>query len=469
MQEIALAKSALVVCGSKVFNWALLSTTLSFIKTTKWYHHLHTEKMRHVKDLQIQSGIYRNVLRAKFSIGIGPIYINETRMSVIAPPKNSKTGVAQPPPLRMLLDKHRFSKSSDPRDKVYAFLGLASRSMSPFRTQPNVLVPDYSARVQDVYTEAACVLMTSYKNISLLSHVEDASTRRILDLPSWVPDLSVPLDPYPLRFRGPKSQMADDNRRWKPNVDRMKQGLLDVQGFRFDYIDETSVLLDESTDPSALWASIVKIVLSLDDIYPDPAESGRKVSRVEVLWRTLTTDVYAHIHPAPPEVGLLFLEYILNLQVRHRLTPWSGKDIFQPHHTPLSSSVYPEWRTLLSLEPSDSPYCLARYTELLTSVVGSIFDGTYSPIGLAQLQHEMDQSGGKKRRIFRTKGGYLGTGPRSLQKGDEVWILHRGGVPFVLRPQPNGNYRLVGEAFVYGIMHGEVLYKNPPRREITIE
>jgi hypothetical protein len=469
VQEIALARSALVVCGSKVFSWGLLSTTLSFIKTTKWYHHLHTEKMRHVKELQRQPGIYRYVLQAKLSVGIGPIYINETRMAVIAPPKDSKGGAAQPPPLRMLIDKHRFSKSSDPRDKVYAFLGIASRSMSPFRTQPQVLIPDYNLSVQEVYTETARVLMTSYKNISLLSHVEDASVRRTPGLPSWVPDLSVPLDPYPLRYRGPGPRMADGNHRWKQNIPRMGQGLLDVQGCCFDYIDETSVLLDESTDPSTSWASIVRMVLSLHDIYPDPANSGKRVSRVEVLWRTLTTDVYAHIHPAPPEVGLLFIEYILNLQIRHRLMPWSGKDIFQPHHTPVSDSIYPEWRTLLSLEPPDSPYCLARYTERLTSVIGSMFDGTYSPIGLAQLQHELDQSGGKKRRLFKTRGGYMGTGPRSLKKGDEVWILHRGGVPFVLRLQPNGNYRLVGEAFVYGVMHGEALHLNPPRHEITIE
>lgn len=174
-------------------------------------------------------------------------------------------------------------------------------------------------------------------------------------------------------------------------------------------------------------------------------------------------------YPAPSQTGSLFIDYILNLQIRHRLTPWSSSDEFQPHYSPLSESIYPEWNTLLSLEPSDSPYCLRRYKERLTTVVESMFNGSYSPIELAHLQHEFDQSGGRRRRLFRTRTNYLGTGPRSLREGDEVWILHGGSVPFVLRPQPNGNYQLIGETFVYGVMHGEVHAMNLSRRQITIE
>jgi hypothetical protein len=469
VQEIAHAKSAVVACGKHVFSWDILSKTLSFVKMTKFYHHLHTEKLKHVVALQRNPGIYGRILRSKLSVGIGPVYINETRMAISPAAHTCNKSVVQPSPLRMLLDKHRFSKSSDPRDKVYAFLGLADRKMSPFRYNPGVLIPDYNKTVQEVYAETARVLFTSYRSLSLLSHVEDHSQTRIDGMPSWVPDLSVPLDPYPLRFRGTSFWKAAGDLHWSPNSSRMLQGFLDVQGYQLDYIDEASVLLDESTDPSASWASIVKLALSLDLPGPTTNKTTNSHSRVEILWRTLTTDIYAHVHPAPIAVGSLFIDYILNLQVRHRLMPWSSKDAFQPHHLPLSDSIYPEWQALLSLEPPGSPYCLARYKERLTSMVESMFNGSYSPIKLAQLQHELDQSGGNKRRIFKTRDSYMGTGPRSLRSGDEVWILHRAGLPFVLRPQPNGHYKLVGEAFVYGVMHGEALQLNLPRRHITIE
>jgi hypothetical protein len=117
VQEIALAKSATVVCGKHVFPWEVLSKALSFVKVTKFYHHLRTEKLRHVATLRKKPGIYRRVLQAKLSVDMGPVYINETRMDISAASQACSKPVVRSPSLRMLLDKHRFSKSSDPRDK----------------------------------------------------------------------------------------------------------------------------------------------------------------------------------------------------------------------------------------------------------------------------------------------------------------------------------------------------------------
>lgn len=65
------------------------------------------------------------------------------------------------------------------------------------------------------------------------------------------------------------------------------------------------------------------------------------------------------------------------------------------------------------------------------------------------------------RRIFSTGEDRLGLGPQSLEEGDEIWLLKGANVPFVLRKLGNGNFTLVGEAFVFGVMHGEaVMEKN---------
>lgn len=425
--------------------------------------------MKHVTELRKHPGIYKRVLQSKLSVGVSPLFLNETRVAVSITTESVQEVRAQLP-FPMLLQKHRYSKSTDPRDKVYAFLGLASSTMAPFRTNPMAIMPDYNLSVQQVYLATAKALLTTYHNLSVLSHVEDPSIRRTPGLPSWVPDYSVSLEPYPLRYRGKEQWRASGHLPWRPNVFTMDSGLLDVQGYRLGYIAQASILSDESHDPSASWASIVQLALSLGLPYPDLRNTGNNLSRVEILWRTLTTDTYAHVCPAPPEAGLLFIDYIPNLQIRHRLMPWSSNDEFQPHHSPLSESIYPEWRTLLDLEPTGSVYSLEAYKKRLTTVVEDMFNGTYSPIGLAQLQHELDQSGGKKRRLFRTSCGYLGTGPRSLKPGDEIWILHRGGLPFVLRPQQTfGNYRLIGEAFVYGVMHGEALDLGSRVQNITLE
>lgn len=39
---------------------------------------------------------------------------------------------------------------------------------------------------------------------------------------------------------------------------------------------------------------------------------------------------------------------------------------------------------------------------------------------------------------------------------DEVWILHGALAPVLLRPTSHGRYRLLGDAYVHGIMNGEI-------------
>ncbi|KAH7410571.1 heterokaryon incompatibility protein-domain-containing protein [Cadophora sp. MPI-SDFR-AT-0126] len=70
---------------------------------------------------------------------------------------------------------------------------------------------------------------------------------------------------------------------------------------------------------------------------------------------------------------------------------------------------------------------------------------------------------GPKVVPFVTRHGYVGLGPGYGQEhtrpGDLICIFYGARVPFVLRPRPDGQtgYILVGEAFVYGIMDGEIM------------
>ncbi|KAF2182585.1 hypothetical protein K469DRAFT_226134 [Zopfia rhizophila CBS 207.26] len=236
----------------------------------------------------------------------------------------------------------------------------------------------------------------------------------------------------------------------------MKNGLLDVQGYRLDSINQVSILRNESEDQSVSWASIVKLTLSLGQPYPNALEDGRTPTRVEVLSRTLTTNIYNKQYLALSLSGCLFIDYILSLQIRHKLMPWSSADEFQPHHTPLQNQS-----TLNGIHYS--------HLSLSGRPIVSLCIRNDSPIRLAQLQHEFDQSGGKKRRLFKIENSYLSTRRRSLNEDDEAWILHGVSVPFVLRRLLNENYKFIGEAYAYDVMHGEVLGMDLPRRQIVLE
>ncbi|KAL7958014.1 heterokaryon incompatibility domain-containing protein [Trichoderma compactum] len=71
------------------------------------------------------------------------------------------------------------------------------------------------------------------------------------------------------------------------------------------------------------------------------------------------------------------------------------------------------------------------------------------------------------RRFAVTDAGDFAAVPKAAQKGDVVCIFNGGRVPYVLRPAANGNYTLVGECYVDGMMRGEVRDRFPRRSHET--
>jgi hypothetical protein len=71
------------------------------------------------------------------------------------------------------------------------------------------------------------------------------------------------------------------------------------------------------------------------------------------------------------------------------------------------------------------------------------------------------------RTMFWTKKGSMGLCFPNSQPGDEIWVLHGGKVPFVLRPCTSkgegnttgnrGYHNLIGEVYLHGYMDGEAM------------
>jgi hypothetical protein len=67
------------------------------------------------------------------------------------------------------------------------------------------------------------------------------------------------------------------------------------------------------------------------------------------------------------------------------------------------------------------------------------------------------------RRVFQSKRGFIGLGPKGVREGDWVVVLPGGEVPFLVReavdvedPEAKGrtSYRVVGDGYVHGAMRG---------------
>ncbi|KAK0705457.1 heterokaryon incompatibility protein-domain-containing protein [Lasiosphaeris hirsuta] len=87
---------------------------------------------------------------------------------------------SQTPLLTLLIFSHPF-RATNPLDKIYSLLGLAS-------DQPTLRIPiDYTLRPETLYTTVATLLLAHSPSISLLHH---SLPTKSLPLPSWVPDWS---------------------------------------------------------------------------------------------------------------------------------------------------------------------------------------------------------------------------------------------------------------------------------------
>jgi hypothetical protein len=74
-----------------------------------------------------------------------------------------------------------------------------------------------------------------------------------------------------------------------------------------------------------------------------------------------------------------------------------------------------------------------------------------------ELQLALEIMGKSLGRLpFVTQKGHLGLSSERVMRGDRIVIIAGSQVPFVLRPQDKGNFSVVSEAYVDGIMDGEI-------------
>jgi len=60
------------------------------------------------------------------------------------------------------------------------------------------------------------------------------------------------------------------------------------------------------------------------------------------------------------------------------------------------------------------------------------------------------------RRFFISSTGKMGLAPYRAEIGDLICVLFGSCNPVILRPE-EGYYAVVGDAYVYGLMHGEAM------------
>ncbi|MCJ1438051.1 hypothetical protein MMC27_007438 [Xylographa pallens] len=357
--------------------------------------------------------------------------------------------------LSYLLSARRPCLATDPRDKVFALVGIANDAQE--------LLPDYSKSLTDVYLQTAEHIFSTDGNITLLSEVKGLQLGS--GLPSWVPDWRVSPSVILLATKntdGTKRYAASGICHPKFAVDTPGSGMLVVHGLCFDKVSQHLGKVSKISEGKeyipwmglrdygiGLWAEMAR------SVYPDGVYSPTGEPLIQVYDRVLTGDQSLTSERLDKAGKSAFYPETLN----HIST--SRSDISYTLHPQAIKQVKD-----LGIDLEAAIWSYLKGPELYTTVdimkylyKSSRIDGV-SPEIEAQVESEQHSvrdaiTGG--RRLFISEAGHMGLCPESTEPADVICIIFGADVPFVLRPLQNGHFLLVGECYVDGFMDGQAI------------
>jgi hypothetical protein len=429
IQELCVPKEAIFMCGRKTVSFDHLFDTTSFLHCISVFRlrRMGVNAVReNLPSEETLRALENNQLLHKPSTA--SIMLSYRSNYQLQGPKDYRT-------LYSLLRGHLMPdgpmkiKATDARDRVFALLGLASD-----KATLKILV-DYKKPTNEVYTDTSRALLTNGR-LEILSIRHNNHLRSTL--PSWACDWSAePYLPYgdPTNIDRPFAASGSSN----PQVKFSDIGdphVASIQGLDVGDIREAG---------SPPWDKVSDVGEDLELRFKAAAIF---MSDVEHLCRNGPTEDMATILLAELES---YNDDNNPLPQKRRATTKS-----QEGYKAMKS-----WLRVSGLHQG-----LAR---LQAQQQGNFITDEMSQIvaELSEIQRDTDHAAVRsfwdtlsislERRPFRSAQGHVGMGPPDTQPGDKICIFFGSRFPHVIRPGEAGRYRLVGEAYVHGIMDGEIM------------
>ena len=336
-QEFILSRSADFLCGLNLFNDRAIVTWMLFLRDMRILPKLEELERLIVAGYQLTEEEKRRrslwpTVPSEYTLYKGQevnkwdsnmlLLIEGVKQKIrTSNEQNSlnpaKVEVEKLPPLSQCMLFFRSTEASDPRDKIYALLGISHDRSD---TSPQPITPDYTLAMRDVYIQAAEFMITSDDHLSLLSMVEDPSLRKMEDLPSWVPDFSIGCRPSPFCRHGHVPFWASRGL-GRMHASFPEPGALQLLGYRLNKVSATAIcseLEEGGIRAMAKFLSAMPRIMMVKkpiDIHRPPVRQPplpidltlyTPQSRLEMLWRTQITDTIGDEHPAPEACGIAY-------------------------------------------------------------------------------------------------------------------------------------------------------------------
>ncbi|TRX87933.1 hypothetical protein FHL15_011165 [Xylaria flabelliformis] len=411
VQEVVLASTGVVYCG--VFSMPLIRLARAAV----WVHHKqHSLPF----DLDAEQGM-----------------LNASYMSAYIDKKQGHFSRLHGP-APYLADLFRYFHSfrvSEPRDKVYAILGL-TRFSSLDQALPASLVPNYEKPLGEVLVDATRMTIQESGDLWILRHVEHGTEFNARDhSPSWIPILfrepCAKSDPNPLRSTFRANRAIEGHHSITELLSHADQKVLLAKGIEVGVLQtvgkalEKSEALEKSPSKSAvdiqilLETVLVHRCLSTDDeVRPLARFSVKEILLTLVGGTTFDSSPQVPNTQSPNHQGG-FDDFVRALT--------DNLQVHAHNSCPGEQSIFA------------STLALKEFSRHLWAIRWACTN----------------------RRIFVTATGQLGLGPWASQVGDSACIMSGSRVPMILRRSidsilPTAEFAVIGPCYIHGAMQGEV-------------
>ncbi|KAI0110938.1 HET-domain-containing protein, partial [Nemania sp. FL0031] len=357
--------------------------------------------------------------------------------------------------LGRLLYYSRSFEASDPRDKVFAILGLWRYTRNNRAGQMDIR-PDYHKDVSEVYVEATTVAIHESGNLDILSLVDGTRREGTSRLPSWVPDYSQGSQLYSIiPFSPPHPSQLLLHASFKAPTDTQTRDLA-VQGLEMDVVEDIGPTYSDIVNDFGLW-SLLNLLLTYPQMHYPTGESP-----CGAFLRTLIKDTFRGSQ-AGIEGRLAFPTFVMQRIRETRQYIESLEDLEEHDIAEEVKAILQETERII--ESLSSRYSEEKAIPTLREIEEMVYIEEEEEGSLAEQKLESDRKDIEesfriayfKRRLFRTAQGYFGIASQSIVPGDRVWVLAGARVPFVLKAadiEDESRWELVSEAYVHGVMHG---------------
>ncbi|RYP61860.1 hypothetical protein DL771_009979 [Monosporascus sp. 5C6A] len=482
LQELALSNAVLVRWGPEVLDWAELYNAAHLLERTDVGQTIILKARRH-----LHSGINKSFGVSLYHIAAhladrhhGMIREQEEGFRVWLYADQQGCAAAT---LNFLVASARVTGATDPRDRVFAFLGIWEKVAKERFAQKLNFEADYTKTVQTVYTEFMTIVLEETGSLNFLSSVQPGGygSDGIEALPSWVPDYStasvVPVIQYlsrhvPLNHIDAYANMRSCN---PPRSDNAEAAVPDTQ-VGIASRNEAShrifeILGHKLVIPSCVFGTVAHIGSSYSEMQvadfektavlllrsPQKYPDGR--SQLQAFHSMLVYD--AHQPPISQFRALWTTQFIAQI-----ISGWQHLKLAPEQY--LNKIGIPRFLELM-LAGEDDPF-LPTFVELKEICERLGFwengDGDPSSTELQEMNTEVSkldlifQYTFEKRRPFLLDSGYFGMTSQDVRPGDTVRIIPGARAFFTFRKvdqqSPGEDLQvLIGETYVTGAMGGE--------------